>query len=69
MAGMKSRSGWVVPVCLKYDCVNRDTEVCKDCIPRFDYKRKEGELESKNVDMREVSGQEVPENKKTLRSS
>lgn len=58
--GYKSRSGWVVPVCLKYDCVNRDTDVCKDCIPRFDYKKAEGKTESKNDDMREVQEQDMP---------
>lgn len=66
--GEKSRWGWVVPVCLRKDCVNMNTEVCKDCVPRFDYKRRV-DMESKNVDMRKVQGKDLPEDKKTLRSS
>jgi hypothetical protein len=56
--GYKSRSGWVVPVCCKYDCVNRDTDVCKDCIPRFDYKKADKECivqkSKKNIDTEKV---------------
>lgn len=63
----KSRWGFIVPVCCKYDCVNRDTEVCKDCIPRFDYRKAESEKkEKRNDDMREVPRQDLSKDQATL---
>lgn len=68
--GIKSRWGWIVPECRKVDCLNRNTPICDNCVPMFDYKKKsEGRKKEVDDNMREVPGQSLPKNKKTLRSS
>jgi len=66
--GEKSRWGWVVERCFMSDCVNWETDVCKTCIKRFDYKPR-GKAETTNDTMREVHEQDLPKDKETLRSS
>ena len=38
--GYKSRSNWLVGICLRYDCLNQDEEkICKKCIGNSFYEK------------------------------